>query len=245
MLKRAAALLGTLCIIWSIPAPGQSYPLPPWYFYGHGTVGTYDGSSTSPDNASLSVTVNPPPPPPPPGSYELAGAGSSAGILVIAPRTTYTLTLAARISGWGTGNAFVANDTATIAGISIQGSSWKNYTNSFTTGGTADPSVGQNLYVYLALTGLGSMPGTSSASFTNVQLNVTAQRPPLTIRGAAPGQVQLRWPTNFIGCVAESATNLLADAWESLTNVPTVQSNQYIVPLSLQPGQRFFRLRQD
>lgn len=244
MLKGTAAVLaGALCLTLSIPAAGQTYPLPTWYFYGGGTAGNgaWNGSSTAPDNASLSVTINYPPQPP--GTYELAVASSSTSVLVMAPHATYTLTFAAMVNGFATGTAVFVGDTASIAGISLQGSGWKNYTNSFTTGGMADPHVGQNLYAQFTLTGLGSMPGHSTASFTNIQFKVVAPRPPLAVGSAGPGQLELWWPTNFEWCVPESAGDLLAVTWEEVTNSRTVQGGQFVVPVGLEPGQRFFRLR--
>ena len=107
----------------------------------------------------------------------------------------------------------------------------------------ADPYAGQNLYAQLVLTGQGSSPGSSTASFTNIQFSVVAPRPSLTTGSAGPGQIHLRWPTNFDWCALESATNCPADNWESVTNAPTVQENQFVIPLTLQAGQRFFRLR--
>jgi hypothetical protein len=244
-MKIAAALTVAGWVAFGLTAWGQVYPLPSWYFYGGGTAanGTWNGSSTSPDNATLVVTCSSPPQAP--TTYVSAVANSCLPVLVIEPRATYTLTFSANVNGLAHGNAFLVNgyDTSAIAGVAVQGSGWKNYTNTFTTGGTSDPNVGMNLYVQLALTGQGSSVGTTTATFTNVQLKVLMPRPTLTISRASFSQFELRWPTNFDWCSPESADDLLATDWDSLTNTRTTQGNQFVVPVSPEAGQRFFRLR--
>jgi hypothetical protein len=210
-----------------------------------GARATWDGWSTGPDNASLTVTVPVQYPSPPPGSMETAVATASTSVLVIAPYTTYTMTLAANVNGYASGYMFFVDDIETITGKPVSGGvpSWRNYTNSFTIGGLTNKYVGQNLYAQIEITQLGTQRGTSTAAFTNIQLTVTDLRPSLSLRSTGPAQAQLRWSTNFPGAVLESSADLLADPWQQVTNVPTLQSNEFILPLSLQAGQRFFRLR--
>ena len=243
-LKAARLLVGAalgICVCFSGAA--QSYPLPPWYFYSGGTAanGTWTGSSTAPDNVTLSVTIGYPPQPP--GTYKAAIASSSSGLLVIAPRATYTLTFAAFVNGLGYANSLFAGDGATITGISMQGVGWKNYTNSFTTAGTSDSNVGQELHALFSLTSQGSSPGSTTATFTNIQLKVNAPRPSLAIQNVGAGQLQLRWSTNFDWCAPETAEDVLASIWDSVNTPRTVQGNQFVVPVALEAGPRFFRLR--
>ena len=87
--------------------------------------------------------------------------------------------------------------------------------------------------------------GTATGSFTNIQLHVDTSRPVLAVRTAGAGQIQLRWLTNFNWYVPEIATSISAVTWEPVTNSPTVQSNQFVIQLGVQPGPNFFRLRQD
>lgn len=242
-MSKVSGLIGLLLLAAALPALGEPYPLPPWLFYGSSNSGTWDGSSTSPDNAQLTVTLNFPVPPVP-GPYATSVGNSSSPVLQLEPATTYTLTLAAMVSGPAVCDAVTQDGNGLIAYTLISGSGWKRYTNSFTTGGPDDSRVGQSLNVQLSLRKSGGSYGTASAFMTNIQLNVTAQRLVLTIQPMGVGQAELRWPTNFYWFVPEYATNLTVDFWEAIADLPTTQSNQLVLPLSLQTGQRFFRLRQ-
>jgi hypothetical protein len=224
----------------TVPAAAQFYPLPPWYLYGGGNGSTWGGSSTSPDNAQLTVTLYPPTVP---SQYGTAVATGSADVLQITPVTTYTLTLSAMLSGSGSAQALMVDGTGVITNISISGSTWKRYTNSFTTGSPDDQRVGRNLNVQLLLNRFSSL-GTATASFTNLQFQVLTARPTLSYRLAAHGPLQLLWPTNFYWCVPEQTTSLQTGSWEDMTNLPVVLGDQFLIQVDMEMGRCFFRLRQ-
>jgi hypothetical protein len=224
----------------TLPAAAQSYPLPPWDFYGGGNGSTWGGSSTSPDNAQLTVTLYSPPVP---NQYGTAVANGSAEVLQITPVTTYALTLSAMVSGSGSAQALMVDGTGVITNISISGSTWKPYTNSFTTGTPDDQRVGRSLNVQLLLNRFSSL-GTATASFTNVQFHVLTAQPTLSYRLAAHGPLQLLWPTNFYWYVPEQTTNLQTGSWEGMTNLPIVLGDQCLIQVDMEMGRCFFRLRQ-
>ena len=176
-----------LSLAATVPAAAQSYPLPPWYFYGGGNGSTWNGSSTSPDNAQLEVTLYAPPFA---GQYGMAVATGSTGLGQITPLTTYTLTFWAVVSGSGSAQSLWVDGVGTITSVAVSGSTWKRYTNSFAIGNPDDARVGRNLNVQLLLSRFTSL-GTVSASFTNIQLQVATVRPTLSYHRPAPGTLQL------------------------------------------------------
>ena len=224
-------------------AVGEFYSLPAWFFYGGAVSGTWDGSSTSPDNAQLTVSLSPPIPPMP-GQYATAVGTCSADILQIAPGTTYNYTLSAMVAGSAACEALTVDSAGVIAHTLISGSTWKRYTNSFTTAGPDDPRVGRFLNVQLLLMKSSGNFGTANGFFTNLQVEAVAQRPSLAIQALGAGQAELRWPTNYYWYVPEHSTNLVGDAWESIPDSLYIESNQFVLPVSTQPESRFFRLRQ-
>ncbi|HWQ92540.1 MAG TPA: hypothetical protein VN673_12780 [Clostridia bacterium] len=229
-----------LHLINAVPARAELYPLPPWYFYGMGNGSTWGGSSTSPDNAQLTVSLFPPTVP---NQYATAVATGSQTLLQLAPATTYTVTLSAMVSGSGSAHILMLDDSVVISNTSISGSTWKRYTNSFTTGGSEDQRVGRNLHVQLLLNRFGGL-GTTTANFTNVQFHVLAFRPALAY--SLPGQAvfQLSWPTNFQGYVLQQTTSLETSSWEAVTNLPVAAGDQFMIQVDRRTGQRFFRLKQ-
>jgi hypothetical protein len=222
------------------PAAAQLYPLPPWYFYGGGNGSTWDGSSTSPDNAQLSVTLYPPAIP---GQYGTAVATGSTELLQITPLTTYKLTLSALLSGSGSAQAMMVDGVGVVTNTSMSGSAWNRYTNSFTTGTPDDPRVGRNLNLQLQLNRFSTL-GTTTATFTNVQFQVTVARPALSYRLAAPGALQLLWRTNFYWYIPQQTFDLQTGSWDDLTNSAVVLGDQILIQVDVALGQRFFRLRQ-
>jgi hypothetical protein len=230
----------------TVEAAGEFQPLPPWYFSGDGTNFTWDGSSTGPDNAELSVTVYEPKIS---EQYGNARATGSTNLLQIAPATTYTFTFSAVLGGSLSGNAgmvSVYDDNILIKStwiLSPPPFTWNRYTNSFTTDGPDDPRVGRNLNVVLLVSRF-SNPGTTTASFTNIQFEVSTTRPRLSHHLVAPGQLQLLWPTNFYWYVLEQTSNLQTASWVETTNLPVVVGNQFQIEIDTMIGRKFFRLKQ-
>lgn len=234
-------LVAVLQLLGTVPAAGEDFPLPPWFIYGGGINGTWGGSSTSPDNAQLSVTMNPPAVP---NQHVSAVATGSSDLLQITPATTYTLTLSAVVSGSATCETFMVDGSAVVSHTTIYSSTWKRYTNAFTTGGPDDPLVGRYLNVQLVLMKSGFNYGTATATFTNLQFAVSTVCPALIFHSAAAGSVRLQWSTNFYWYIPEHTTSLEASVWEDLTNQQTIQGDRYEVQVETAMGQNFFRLRQ-
>lgn len=224
-----------------LPAVGDFIPLPPWFIYGGGNGSTWGGSSSNPDNVQLNIAMSPPPVP---NQYATAVATGSSDLVQMMPGTTYTFTLAASVSGAAACEALTVDGNEVIAHTLISGLTWRRYTNSFTVGGPEDVRVGRFLNVQLLLMKGGFSYGTAAASFTNLQVQSVVERPKLTLQTLGAGQMELRWPTNFYWYVPEYATNLSIDVWQGIADLPTMQSNQFILPVSMQTGKRFFRLRQ-
>jgi hypothetical protein len=162
----------------------------------------------------------------------------------IAPATTYTFTLSAIVSGPAPCESLMVDGVGVITNTTIFSSTWKRYTNSFTTGSPDDPLVGRFLNLQLVLMKSGYSYGTAAATFTNLQLQVSTARPLLTLRQAAAGAARIRWPTNFYWYIPEHTTDLNSGFWEDLTNSSSIQGDQFEVEVNADMGQRFFRLRQ-
>jgi hypothetical protein len=95
--------------------------------------------------------------------------------------------------------------------------------------------------------------GFSEFAFTTTSPNGGWAADDFTIAFAPPkltqvrlqgGQVRIAWPTNAMGYVLESATNLAAPAWTAVTNVPVASGAEFRVNFDSAAEQRFFRLRQ-
>ncbi len=236
----ACLLAGLLQLLCALRATAEDFPLPPWNISGGGINGTWDGASASPDQVQLAVAMNPPAVP---NQHVTVTATSANDLLQITPATTYSLTCAAAV--WGSANceAFMLDGTTVITNATIYGT-WKRYTNSFTTGGPADPLVGRQLKVQLVLMKSGFNYGSATATFTNIQFAVSTIRPRVTRYRAAAEGVWLLWPTNFYWYIPEYATNLQASVWESITNLPTIEGDLFAVRVETKTGPYYFRLRQ-
>src|ERR1041384_6647204 len=200
-------LAGGLLLTGTLPAAGELYTFAPWYIYGGGIGNiTWDGSSTSPDNAWLTVAMNLPVVP---NQYVSATATGSSDLLQIAPATTYSFTFSARTSG-GPAHAvvFAVDGVGVITNTTVYTTSWARYTNSFTTGGPDDLLVGRYLNIQLALMLSGFAYGTTTVTFTNLQLEVATARPTLTLQPSVAGLVRLQWPTNFYWYLPEHTNKL-------------------------------------
>lgn len=234
--------LGCVLLLLARSSHGEFHPLPDWYFYGGANSGSWSGSSTSPSNAQLTVTMNFPMPPVP-GPYATAVGQSSASVVQIESHTTYNFTFHAWLSAAAACEGLTLDDDGVIAHTLVSGLSSKRYTNSFTTGDASDPRVGRSLYLQLLLMKSGGSYGTATATYTNLQLESISLRPSLAIRSGNPTTVELSWPTNLPSFLPERATNMTAGNWETMTNLPTMSSNRYILPVEVNPGAEYFRLR--
>jgi hypothetical protein len=58
-----------------------------------------------------------------------------------------------------------------------------------------------------------------------------------------PRQVSLTWPTNAIGWILESNSDLANGNWGAITNLPAVVETNYALTLPALDAQQFFRLR--
>jgi hypothetical protein len=67
--------------------------------------------------------------------------------------------------------------------------------------------------------------------------------PSLRIQLAGDQQVTLAWPATEPGLQLESATNLSAASWASVTNVPGLVGGEYVVTNNATGLSQFFRLR--
>jgi hypothetical protein len=77
---------------------------------------------------------------------------------------------------------------------------------------------------------------------TGIQATLTSS-PQLSIQPVSAVQVQFSWSTNFIGFSLESATNLPAAAWITVTNSVARQGQQFTVTVNTTLPQEYFRLR--
>jgi hypothetical protein len=68
-------------------------------------------------------------------------------------------------------------------------------------------------------------------------------RPGLNITPADGGQLQITWPTNFIGYSLESALTLSASTWAPIINSAAIVRDQFSVTLRTGEARQFFRLR--
>lgn len=67
--------------------------------------------------------------------------------------------------------------------------------------------------------------------------------PKLELSLVGDQQARLTWPTNATGYTLEFATSLPATLWTTITNTPTVLSNQFALEVDTTGGSKFYRLR--
>jgi len=171
-------------------------------------------------------------------------ATSSNSLVTIAPSTTYTLTVALGHRGPSVADIYLlagGNGVANYYHIGDNGVV-NDYSCSFTTSATGDSRVGQPLTILLDL-GTNLPGGGGAATFDNVRLDGTSTLPRLAIRALPPARVELRWSTNFTGYHLIGSSNLFASQWETITNQPTVQGNQFMVSIGTEGNSRYFRLQ--
>jgi len=74
-------------------------------------------------------------------------------------------------------------------------------------------------------------------SFTPIHV-----RHPINITQVDPRHATLIWTTNAVGWELQSATNLAAVNWDTVTNVPVVAGTNFSLSISTAEAQEFFRL---
>jgi hypothetical protein len=131
-----------------------------------------------------------------------------------------------------------------ITNVAVGGAVWTRYTNVFRTGGPDDPRVGGDLNLQIFMQKLPPQYGTATATFTNLQLQVSTTRPVLSILQTPEGNVQLRWATNFDWYIPQITIDLQAGVWTALTNQPFTAENQLVLEVGQDTGPHFFRLCQ-
>jgi len=74
-------------------------------------------------------------------------------------------------------------------------------------------------------------------------VDASPPRPTLDVVQLDAASIELSWPTNAVGYVLESATNLPAQAWSPVTNSVTTNGDFIFVELSITESMQFYRLR--
>jgi hypothetical protein len=77
---------------------------------------------------------------------------------------------------------------------------------------------------------------------TGIQAILTSS-PRLSTQPVSAVQTQFSWSTNFAGFSLESATNLPAAAWITVTNSAAIQGQQFTVTVDTTSPQQYYRLR--
>jgi hypothetical protein len=74
-------------------------------------------------------------------------------------------------------------------------------------------------------------------------VDASPPRPALDLFQLDAATLELSWPTNAVGYVLESATNLPAQTWSPVTNSVTASGDLFFVQLSIIGSRQFYRLR--
>ena len=74
-------------------------------------------------------------------------------------------------------------------------------------------------------------------------VDASPPRPTLDLVQLDAATLQLSWPTNAVGYVLESATNLSGQAWSPITTGITTNGDSFFVELGITGSRQFFRLR--
>ena len=112
--------IGCVLLLLARSSHGEFHSLPDWYFYGGANSGSWSGSSTSPSNAQLTVTMNFPMPPVS-GPYATAVGQSSASVVQIESHTTYNFTFHAWLSAAAACEALTLDDDGSLLWTSGKG----------------------------------------------------------------------------------------------------------------------------
>jgi len=83
-----------------------------------------------------------------------------------------------------------------------------------------------------------------TASFTNAIFFARLDELPALQVSRIPSQVVLSWPTNYLGFILQTATNLnFPTTWLSATNTPAIVNGQFTVTNSISDSSQFYRLK--
>jgi alpha-galactosidase len=167
---------------------------------------------------------------------------SGAPLVIIAPNTIYTLTVAVRVSGQGTGSIKFLSGSNVVAStvITSNNGSFIDQSIVFQTQPVGDPLVAQPLSIELAA--VSTIPfGSVSADFDNVRLSASLARPQLSFQQPAPGQIRLHWPIYYTNFFVERTPALAQATWQAITNVSS-QGVEWTLDLPADMVSGFFRL---
>jgi hypothetical protein len=85
------------------------------------------------------------------------------------------------------------------------------------------------------------VPGASRFVLNSI---VTVAPPRLSITVIAADEIRLGWSTNHVGYIVESASSVVSEQWDVMTNaVNNVVGEQFHVAINPADGKKFFRLR--
>jgi hypothetical protein len=90
-----------------------------------------------------------------------------------------------------------------------------------------------------------TVTATDSVGLSNsasVSISVLRREQPTVWLQNLGGQISLAWPASVTDYALESCTNLAANIWTAMTNVPSVNGSLQIVPITASSGNQFFRL---
>ncbi len=241
-MKSALALAIGFCLSLSVShLIADPVPLPGWSF----TV-TGNGSGTISSNGVDQLSFNVFGPFSGVSTYEDARATSGTDALTITSNTTYTLSASAKLSGPGYSYMYLLANGSAVATVNIPttgtGVGMLPYSTSFTTGGPADPLVGQALKARVHV-GAG-VQGGGIATYTNITLSAFGPVPRIFLQRSSPSQIQISWATNYNGFALESAANVTDALWPGVTNAAIIQGPNYVVTLPTSSLRQYFRLRQ-
>lgn len=93
------------------------------------------------------------------------------------------------------------------------------------------------------LSGFDSYKMSLYVDFALMRLTVVDATPVLDFVRLDAATIQLSWPTNAVGYVLESATNLPARAWSPVTDTIITNGDTFLVELGVIGPRQFFRLR--
>ncbi len=156
----------------------------------------------------------------------------------------------------GVTNEPVINFGLTVLSTSFFSTGDVTATARFSGGGqaSASRSISESSGLGDTFFGFAAPPGQSilSVSFTNNTAGViefddvafiTAVFPTMNLQLIGGTSARIAWPINATSYLLESTTNFPTSTWTSVTNVPAIIGNQFVVTVPSTGGQKFFRLR--
>lgn len=163
--------------------------------------------------------------------------------VIIAPNTTYTLTVAARHYGIAGASVELTVDGTNVVSRNIINESigpWRDYSTSFTTAPSGDPRVGLPLIATLFI-GC-SAQGGGFASFDNVRLDASVVRPQLKIQMQDVTHTKINWPANLGAYTLLCSPTVSGPNWTTVTNAVTTEGTNYSVTVSNSAQSEYYRL---